>query len=457
MSFKHRANNLYTPNVHDPLVIKRVNTALNYFASINVGGLIKAAKQISLSHKEIFNAVGDYSDARRPLSINLATTLLIPASTYHTPGTTKTYFINWHMYEYWDRVAKGEYLTIAEFKRQVPAPDKPSIAQIEFDKREQELQRLMNIATLKANAISAAKATDSSIILPSQANLEKKMGRVLTTSHISSLPQRVIVIYERIFDQLEQQHKREMQSQQFSMSEAKSNRYYHPIQKKSAEFKRYLFSKIGMKHHYDIEQAMLTIIVQQAKNNGMQEGCTLLENMMLDKQGTRKMIADSIQMPLDKTKTILNSLLNTTHPTYTNQGLFKSKLNITMEHFVDIFANPLIQQLQDEIDACWSYINPTIALTLAGDFPLTKYNRKSKDQSKIRAAYYFKMERLVVDLVKQQVEYTDNKWFREHDGWYTKNQMDIDKLLDVIAEQLRLHISINHTITTGKFYRDFTY
>jgi hypothetical protein len=57
---------------------------------------------------------------------------------------------------------------------------------------------------------------------------------------------------------------------------------------------------------------------------------------------------------------------------------------------------------------------------------------------------YFDLERRVLNCVRRYLDETNNKYFLEHDGWSTTNEIDVIKLYDYILDHTGFNLKIEY-------------
>jgi hypothetical protein len=92
--------------------------------------------------------------------------------------------------------------------------------------------------------------------------------------------------------------------------------------------------------------------------------------------------------------------------------------------------HPYIKELRSDIKTIWEYLRPMMTKR----YITTKNNKRrllalsSRDKWNL----YFRLERQVLDVVRDYLDKSDNKYFLEHDGFTTQKQVNETELLDEI-------------------------
>jgi hypothetical protein len=103
--------------------------------------------------------------------------------------------------------------------------------------------------------------------------------------------------------------------------------------------------------------------------------------------------------------------------------------------------DPFIEQLRKDIKVVWSYIEPSLGARYSTD--KNGHMRKVPLSPKRKWGLYFDLERSVLDVVRAYLAETNNPHFLEHDGWVTRDRVDVDALATRIYEKTGFKVRLD--------------
>lgn len=222
----------------------------------------------------------------------------------------------------------------------------------------------------------------------------------------------------------------------------KSNRLWHPIQNIKKENKKIILAEMGLGNHYDIEACAPNLIKQYAEHTGMDEPLLALNQYLTDKDNVRKRISDELEVPNSIVKIIINALFCGARIGHNPDFALSQLLDHDRARITWLKEDLYITQLRADIKTCWEYIEPHLPKSY-----ITTSNgirRKAPLTSKRKWNLYFEQERVVLNQVRTYLELTDNNHFLEHDGFITKNQVNINDLKNFIEETTHFNLNLKY-------------
>jgi len=242
-------------------------------------------------------------------------------------------------------------------------------------------------------------------------------------------------------NELEQQ----LISGQFEYNDT-SSRLYNPIQNLRRAEKKPLLADHGYRFQYDIQCAAATLIHQYAQKQGLDLYLHFLRDYIKNRRRIRQEIADSCEISVDSVKKIINGLLqgarlidNHYHPSSIYRELQGDSARILF-----LQQHPYIQGFREDIRECWRVIEPSLpSRTIT---TRTGQVRRLPLSGRTKTALYRDIERSVLDVVRRYLELTDNQYFLEHDGWSSKNEIDLDELRDYVRLYSGYDIEVDHEV-----------
>jgi len=218
-----------------------------------------------------------------------------------------------------------------------------------------------------------------------------------------------------------------------------SSRLYHPLQNFKRTDKRTLLAADGYIYNYDIQCCAPTLIMQYAQQLGMDLYPFAIKKYITDRKQIRYEIAQAAELTEQQVKRIINGLFQGAHVSNYTQSLVYKELDGDTAKIAYLKQNEFIRQLQEEIKTCWAYIRPQ----------LSKRTTETKTGTRLlpitgkqKTALYRDLERVVLDSVRLYLNQTDNQFFAEHDGWSSKQAVDITALVQHIRTQTGYQIEI---------------
>lgn len=231
--------------------------------------------------------------------------------------------------------------------------------------------------------------------------------------------------------------------------EDKSSRLWHPLQNVRRQHKKRLLHASGLQYSYDIVCAAPTLLLRYAQSLPdiperniwtMDLWLFAYQSYLKDRTARRAALADLLQVDVSYAKTVLNSLFcGAKVGAGPHFSLFR--LLGTYDRIQSLKDDKFITALRADIKVVWNYIEPTM-------MRIEKKDKKGRQRkvplnSKRKWGLYFDLERKVLDVVRHYLEDTGNPHFLEHDGWSTRDKVDVAKLRAYIYDKTGFAINID--------------
>ena len=201
-----------------------------------------------------------------------------------------------------------------------------------------------------------------------------------------------------------------------------SHRLFHGFQNTKREFKEELFTTYGYYHHYDIQCAAPTIILQQAQLCGMTDPVLTLSDYIDNKSTIRQAFANELNLPLNVIKTVFTAITNGA-----NLSINKSVYHLIDDHktFLEFRSDRFVKEYIRDLKLCWTWINP---------------NKEPKQWSNT----YFRIERMCLDIAKAYCKLNKIKVYLEHDGFSTSEPVNVSLIKRMIKRDTKLDLSFSY-------------
>jgi len=261
--------------------------------------------------------------------------------------------------------------------------------------------------------------------------------------HTTSYPS-VLQVGNLVTDWVKDEYKTELETKVFEYTD-KSGRLWHPLQRVRKEHKIVVFSNNGLKYQYDIECCAPTLIHQysQMLDDPMDLYLPALTKYINDRKSIRVQIATEVEIPEDLAKEIISALVNGAQLGMNRDSDIYQLLNGDSARIEYLKQNEYIKQLRLDIKTCWAYIKQTLPI-------VTKPDKNGKVRtkpinSKQKAGVYFDLERKVLNSTRDYLDYTNNKYFLEHDGWVCTDEINVDELTKWIKNSTGYDVKLDST------------
>jgi hypothetical protein len=179
--------------------------------------------------------------------------------------------------------------------------------------------------------------------------------------------------------------------------------------------------------------------MQYAQFLGMDEYPFAIKQYIANRKQIRNDIATNAELSDQQVKRIINGLFQGAHISNYTKSLVYRELGGDVAKIEFLKQNEFIKQLQGEIKTCWEYIRPQLSKRT---IPTKTGSRLLPVTGKQKTALYRDLERVVLDSIRDYLNQTDNQFFAEHDGWTSKQEVDLTALVQHIRTQTGYQIEI---------------
>jgi hypothetical protein len=224
--------------------------------------------------------------------------------------------------------------------------------------------------------------------------------------------------------------------------EDKSDRYWHALQNMKREAKPKFWQVHGLPYDYDIAACAPTILLQMAKEKGLNPLLgEAVERYLADRNGFRKHVASVTGLSFNEAKGLINSFFNgaslaltpwcTAYAEHGHQVVKRLK------------ADKEVRNLRSSIRALWVCVRrgDTIQRTVLG-MTINVRERLNVRTAKKKWAIYFRQERRVLDTIISYLRANGIKHFTEHDGFRTNTSVNVAELEQVIEAKTGFKLQI---------------
>ena len=260
--------------------------------------------------------------------------------------------------------------------------------------------------------------------------------------HVTSPEQTEQEYNEQLADRLFQKHSDEIASGLFDMK-TKSNRDYHSLQFIPNTIRDRKFAKQGYIHVYDIQACAVTLLVQQARRNGLTQATPAIEKYTQDRTRTRHTIANETGCSYDQVKRAITSLFQGSRLTHMSR-IYPEVFDSNYPLMIAFSQHPLVCELKEQIRLLWPYLLDESKRTWYLDRNGVRKRKPFSGQQK--AQVYRELEQQVMRSVKKFIKRSERscRLMTEHDGWRTDRLIDLPALEDYVRQQTGFDIRIDH-------------
>lgn len=196
----------------------------------------------------------------------------------------------------------------------------------------------------------------------------------------------------------------------------KSNRLWNDIQHLDNTTRKPLFANYGYVYEYDIKSSAPNILVQYAKNNGLDAAIPTIENYLRDPDLYRTKLQTLLGCNRKTAKQLITSRFAGAR--FGKRNSIINQLEYNWHQYNLLKDDEWFEQLTREIKSLWD--------CLKKDLGLSRINAKHKWD------LYFSEELRVMRSVHKYMDKTSVRYFHEHDGWRSTGAVDL--------HQLKLHV-----------------
>jgi hypothetical protein len=232
--------------------------------------------------------------------------------------------------------------------------------------------------------------------------------------------------------ELTEKNQQELISGDFTYTE-KSNRFFHPLQHIPSKIRAGLFAEYGYSYNFDIKCAAPTLICQYARKLGMIEPTPAIDAYLLDRSSIRQNIAQDVGITPEDVKFLINAVLQGARISHYTESSIFNKLGCNHNIISQLQSNSYICLFQEEVKTCWSYIKADITPEYITD--IRGRVRTKPLYARDKARIYRELEQQVMGEISSYLKKRKIVMFKEHDGWRTRQMIDV--------RELASHVRIN--------------
>ena len=417
----------YEPNLRDPRVVTRIRNALGF-----AKGVLSETKPHQWSTRFIDKHLGQQ---QHPLGAWLRAQLLITTDDHWNKetGACKQYMLNASGYLYLKSLISGEssYTTSPE--------------QIKLAVLNELIEPELEHEPLKSGYVSDGCFTDESHWTNYKLNesgsdfLRNLKPKDIKNNYHRPYPIVSQVRNEQLIKQWATTHfEKELKSRVFVYKD-KSDRLWHPLQGVKKEYKKVLFNEFDLNYQYDIQCCAPSLIHQYAQTCGMDLYLFGIREYLKDRQAIRSRIAKETDITTQQAKIVINAL-------FSGAQLGLNKESALYQEIKDeakiefLKQDDFIIKLRADIKTCWEYIAPNLTRVI-----ITTKTGKSRTQPitpKQKWGVYFRLERQVLDSIKEFMDKEQINYFLEHDGWASSEQLNELELIQWVKDKTGYSIKL---------------
>lgn len=265
----------------------------------------------------------------------------------------------------------------------------------------------------------------------------------ITYPSVSQVKTSTICVSQVSINFIKEEFKKELDSKKF-VYEDKSNRLWHDLQRVRKPIKHEVFRDNKLTHQYDIECCAPTLIHQysQQLDDPMDLYLFNLRKYLKDRKQVRTELAIEAEITYEQSKEIINALLMGAQLGHNPDSDIYKLLNGDKAQIEFLKQHIFLRGLRDDIKTIWDYIKPTLTQRYITD--KNNKQRRLPISTKQKSNLYFDLERRVLNVIRDYLDRTDNKYFLEHDGFVSENQVDIEELSKWVKLNTGFVINLDH-------------
>lgn len=251
----------------------------------------------------------------------------------------------------------------------------------------------------------------------------------------------------------------ELTSGDINYKNADCGRKLHPIQNVASEKREMVLALYGYEHDYDVQACYPTIITQYARSKGFKGTLQYLDLYLSDTTGFRNLVAEQCGMTYSEIKLVITAFFNGAPLKATNSSsivssLSKNKRKVAKETndseealwlsaFLEsrknvnaLKQNDFIVGLKKDIAKIWRFLKPEFNNEKGAS------GRTKKLSGSQKANRYFKLERLVLDAITEELDVYGIKHLDIHDGCMTDREIDVVAVQNAIKAKTGFDVKI---------------
>lgn len=392
----------YQPNFGDPRVTKRIRGALGFAL-----GVLSVDKPRGWSATYLNRQIGRTNE---PLGRYLRSLLVICVDEYYSADKkiTMKYQLNGVGASYLRHVLRDGYRKSYQ--------EYLSISQVVVD------QKLTTNTYVSDKSMVEQKTTTLNTYVYDKSDIQDNFD------------------YSVVKEWVIREYGRELQTNEFTYQD-KSSRLWHPIQNIRSELRGQILADNGYLYDYDISCAAPTLLYQHAQQGGLTQHLGAINLYITDKQQVRDELSWQLGMPVSMVKVMLNALFSGAKLGYSPRFDMTRILGGDYALVERVKNNEYVSKLRAELPVMWRAIETTMTIRRNSET-----NKKLPLRSRDKWARYFELERQVLNSVRAYLKSTGNDCFLIHDGWTTRNPIDIPALVEWVYNNTGFNIKLEEMI-----------
>lgn len=233
----------------------------------------------------------------------------------------------------------------------------------------------------------------------------------------------------------------------------KSHRLWHgaqtlPDREKHGHLRSRLFAEFGYQFNYDIDACAPTLLIQQAKMLEPSLELPSIEQYLEHKSVIRSYLSVTYKLEIHSVKAILNAML-------AGGRLTPNKACIVFtEHFgsnylkAKAFADHgWVIGYADDIKRLWQVLSAPDHGLIERHYDFANLNRDGSPRlipinSSDKWDLYFRLERQVMEAIRNYIHSNGIKYFNEHDGVRTSEQLDTNHIQQLVQSITGFRITL---------------
>lgn len=226
----------------------------------------------------------------------------------------------------------------------------------------------------------------------------------------------------------------------------KSGRLWNQIQNLPRDIKKYILAQAGLPHQYDINSAAFSLLTQHARLHcgADQYFYEIEENYLKHKTAYRNKIASDAELTPKQAKILLTALLCGARLSSNKKHSSIMKMINDKSIIEYLKQDQSVVDLKQDIKDLWNWIEPSLGRrtikTKAGHI------RKLPLSPKQKWGRYFDLERLVLNATRRYLDSKGIKYFLEHDGWSTSEELNQEELIQFIEDSTGFNVSLDYEL-----------
>lgn len=225
-----------------------------------------------------------------------------------------------------------------------------------------------------------------------------------------------------------QAHAAELQELQFEYKES-SDRYWHPLQNVRRDAKDEFWAPY-LPFDYDIEACAPTVLYQLSRKYELPALVTeAVQDYLKNKQQFREYVAALTGLDYSDAKRLVNSMFNGARLTPHWSCAAYRLLGYDAERLNALKNDDSVRKLRAGIRRIWIRIALKLNLNLG--------------TGRAKWTVYFKIERSIIDVIRDELRLKNVRVFTEHDGFRTNVQIDKNELIEAIKQRTGFELKLS--------------